>query len=159
MTVIAYRSGVMASDGRITEDNTIVTNSSQKIYKLSSGALFGLAGDADARDLIKLFDKVKTSNQFPTTSRITKLQLDMYGILVLPDLGIWNLVIGVEPESKAWFSQLYQVTDPFQAIGSGAKWAMGAMDRGATALQAVKTAIKFDSQCGGTPQTLKIESI
>lgn len=45
----------------------------------------------------------------------------------------------------------------YSAIGSGTFLALGAMRMGATALEAVETAIEFDLYCGGSPVSLEIE--
>jgi ATP-dependent protease HslVU (ClpYQ) peptidase subunit len=45
MTTIAYRDGILAADGRTTYGDTIFTDNSRKIHRLSDGALFALCGD------------------------------------------------------------------------------------------------------------------
>lgn len=143
----------MASDSRETAENVIVTNKSQKIIPLKWGALLGLAGDADARDLITLFDKMNP-DKFPTIQKIISLGLDTHCLLACPDGAVYTISSGVD-EGKP-FAQILQIKEPFIAVGSGSKWAMGAMDRGATAAQAVKTAIKYDNQCGGKVQVYEL---
>lgn len=51
----------------------------------------------------------------------------------------------------------YTVSKPPAAIGSGKVAAMGAMLHGATAVEAVKIAIKLDPNSGGRVQSVKIK--
>lgn len=51
------------------------------------------------------------------------------------------------------------ITDPFYAIGSGAAAALGAMHKGASAVEAVRIAMKIDSQTGGSVKTIKVDSL
>lgn len=159
MTVIVYRAGVMASDGRISEDNDIFTNKAQKIFRLSSGALFGMAGDADAREIVSLFNRLK-GKSFPSTKKIIELGKDFTALLALPDKTLWLIECGVnsKEDGATPYANIIEMKDSFTAVGSGAKYALGAMDRGASAEQAVKTAIKYDNQCGGAAQVFTLES-
>lgn len=52
----------------------------------------------------------------------------------------------------------YEVHPPF-AIGSGFKYAMGALLAGATATQAVEIAIRLDKNSGGPIQTIDLRNI
>lgn len=51
---------------------------------------------------------------------------------------------------------LIQIKAPFYAEGSGADFAIGAMEMGASAEQAVQAAIKHSANCGGKIQTVKL---
>lgn len=151
----------MVSDGRMTEENIIVADTTQKIFLLKNGGLLGAAGDADLREVVELLGKVKKKEGhwvLPSIKTLIGLQCDFEAILVLPDESVWLLECGLKPDDKTqWYCNVVQVSVPFIAAGSGSKWAMGAMDRGATALQAVKTAIRYDNMCGGKPQIFKLE--
>lgn len=50
--------------------------------------------------------------------------------------------------------RLYSIKAKFHAIGSGFALALGAMDQGASAVQVIRTAIKFDEGTGGSVKAL-----
>lgn len=47
----------------------------------------------------------------------------------------------------------------YHAIGSGAKYALGAMAMGAGAIEAVEVAMKFDPHCGGVVLAMAAELV
>lgn len=51
----------------------------------------------------------------------------------------------------------YLVKDEFLAIGSGGAYAMGAMALGATPMEAVAIAARFDPNTGGTIEVMQLE--
>ena len=155
MTIIAYRKGVMASDGQVTEGNSIFTTKKQKIHRLKNGGLLGSAGDADDNDLVDLVNR--NIGKALTHKKLQSLEFEFAAILVDPDGSVHVIETLLNEDSQKWRSAMYQIKEQFVAVGSGAAWAMGAMDRGATAEQAVKTAIKFDTNCGGAVQVYKLE--
>src|SRR5690242_1566275 len=91
MTTIAYCNRVMACDSSITDDEGIQDGSQNKIVRLSSGALLGGSGDSDDRELVALFDKVKTPKQFPSRKALADLHMDYLGLLVLPNGRIYKI--------------------------------------------------------------------
>lgn len=157
MTVICYRSEIMASDGRVTEDSSIFSNKHKKIFRLKSGGLLGTAGDADDRDVVTLLDKCK--GKLPTHKQLLSLEMEMSAILAQPDGKVYVLEAGKEEKEERWVAAIFEINEPFIAVGSGSAWAMGAMDRGATAEQAVKTAIKYNNTCGGAVQVFKLKEV
>lgn len=156
MTCIAYRSGIMASDSRATEnDSSIFTDKLEKIFRLKDGSLIGSAGDADDRTLRDFLDKLKGKD--PTPKQLAILELSFQAIIVRPTGEILCIDCTKEDTKDRWKVSILKFSDEYTAIGSGSSYALGAMDRGATASQAVKTAIKYDSQCGGRIQVLKLK--
>lgn len=155
MTVICFRDGIMAADGRVTQDNTIFTNKSQKIFRLKSGGLMGVAGDANDQELIDLVNKVK--GNIPRIKQLLSLEFEFQALVVKPDKSVYILESFKDPSNNKFSCACYEIKEPFVAVGSGSAWAMGAMDRKATAKQAVLTAIHFDNNCGGQVTTLKLE--
>lgn len=145
----------MVSDGRATEDGVIFSDSVPKVFKLKSGALLGLAGDADTRSVVALFDRI--GSKAPSHKQLVNLHTDFTAILALTNGQIWLIECGKKESNTEWYSEVLEFKDDFIAIGSGSSWAMGAMDRGASAAQAVKTAIKFHTECGGKTTVLKLE--
>lgn len=149
MTTIAWRFPFMASDGRCTDGSQIVTDKMDKIVRLSCGGLLGLAGDADQRSVVELFDRIKNGKTLPDAKAILELNTDFAGILALPDGTIWS-VESEQPEDtdKRQSACVLELHDHF-AVGSGGKFAKAAMDMGATAERAVRLAMKNDSASGG----------
>lgn len=143
MTTIVYRDGVMAGDGRETNQNDehsswyVVRDDCVKVFKLKDGRLFGYAhGSEDCERLHQSLVK----NQPPP-----KLE-DIAGLLVDKKRRIWIY------EGNIW----QRVKMPFYAIGSGSIIAMGALDAGATAVEAVKIAINRDLWTGGKVTAVKL---
>lgn len=138
----------MACDSCWSYDDALDT-SQTKIKRLSSGALLGGAGDNDGRQLEKLLDKCKTPASLPDKAAILAIRCDYLGILVLPRGRVFK--VGASHVSEAnWdkdFSEdigIWEVNAPFTAAGTGARFAMGAMAAGKSALEAVKIACRFD---------------
>lgn len=144
----------MASDGRVTQDSSIFTNKLQKIVRLKSGGLFGAAGDAATDDIANLLDKLR--KPLPTAKQIISLEIEFSGLWVKPDGSVF-IIDADKTKEERWKASMFQINEPFFAIGSGDSYALGAMDRGASAKQAVETAIKFDSACGGPVQVFKLK--
>lgn len=147
----------MATDGRITDDSDIFSNKCQKAFRLKDGSLLGLSGDAAYQEIIDLFNKTKG---LPTVKKLKALEIDFTGILVKPDETVWLVEVNrpkEEDKSDQWMATVFEIKEQFIACGSGAKYALGAMERGATAEQAVKVAIKYDSASGGQTQVLTLK--
>lgn len=153
MTVIAYRSGLMACDSCWTYGDT-QTVSHIKIKRLKSGALLGSAGDNDSRALEVLLDNIKTPEKLPTRVQLAETKCDFMGILALPRGGVFIISTGKVDE------QGFPVEDEedfgvwpattmggYAAVGSGSEAALAAMDAGATAEQAVNIACKRNIHC------------
>jgi hypothetical protein len=147
MTTIAYRNGIMAADSACSDDNQILSLRIQKIHRLKSGGLFGQAGDDDNRQLIDLLNDVKTPSKLPSREAITKTFLDFSAILILPKGKVYHVFLH-EPDpdqaNSRWDGGLYEVSDGYFAVGSGAVSALSAMDAGASARDAVLIACKRD---------------
>jgi len=146
MTTIAFRDGIMAADSRCTDEFYMVLTDCQKIYRLSSGALLGTAGDDDARALLDALDSVHHETALPSRHELAELEIEFTGLLALPDDTLWQIEVEwVEREHEGhWSGSVSQIRFDFAAVGSGAHFAMGAMGHGATAEEAVEVATKFD---------------
>lgn len=133
MTVVAYRDGIMCADSRTTQGNTII-GTTTKIHRLDSGALFGVAGDEESRELHRLVNKVKTSNKLPSSKELKELGQTYTALLVFPSGEGWRFDIGRNDEDGEYGS----VTrlGVYAAVGSGANFALGALDIGASAYAA-----------------------
>ncbi len=157
MTCIAWRAGVMACDSCWTYGDTHVA-SLIKIKRLSSGALLGQAGDNDARNMEALLDKVRDWRKLPTKQELAATKDNFMGLLAIPKGGVWVIASGPVDEVGWPVSDSYDEREEigiwpattiggYAATGSGADYALAAMDAGATARQAVEIACKRNINC------------
>lgn len=149
MTVIAYsaKHKMMAADSRLADvDNTHVTHC-QKIFRLANGALLGTAGAGDDRAVRTLLS-TSTPKRLPTAARLAQTKCDFDGILVFPSGEIFMVTVGKSPgEQIEWNGQVVSISDSVIAVGSGGKFAYGAMDCGKSPKDAVRAACKRDLNC------------
>lgn len=152
MTVIAYSSKhrVMAADSRLTEGSFMHLTTTRKIYRLRTGALLGMAGDGDARDMAALLEKV-TPRRLPSRAQIAELECEVLALLVLPRGQIIR-VAGEYREAGGggggrWVGEVVPILDTIVAIGSGSAFAYGAMEAGASPTDAVRAACRRDLMC------------
>lgn len=147
MTTVSYRDGVMAADSRCSDEYGMHLTHCQKIYRLSSGALLGTAGDDDARSLMDLLAKAKTPKQLPSRAELAETKTDFKGILVFPKGDVY--LVGVdytEHNSEGeWTGYISEIRDRMCAVGSGQQFAYGAMEAGKSAADAVRIACKRDT--------------
>jgi 20S proteasome alpha/beta subunit len=143
MTTIAYRDGVMAADSAMWQGDLLL-GTVQKIYRLDEGhRLAGFAGDlAVCQRLIDLL----RANPKPPYEAIKSCG-DGGSVLMVDHSGcMW----AVDTDTGGFC----EMQAPFVAIGSGAMLAMGRMDGGGTARDAIETACKFD---GGSRVPVQVE--
>lgn len=151
MTVIAYSSKhrIMAADSRCAADEAYHFTSVQKLHCLKSGALLGLAGDMDLRDVVALFERARP-RKMPTRAQIAELKADFDGLIVFPNGQLFSVTGGwmeTDSTNAEWRGEVLAVRDTFAAIGSGAAYAYGAMESGATPTKAVWAACRRDVMC------------
>lgn len=144
MTTVAYRFGVLASDGRISEDNFILSNSFKKIHKIKKN-LYGFCGPVVEWEKFLRWDEKKNKD--------LEFDVGFDAIMVTPEGEITNFVVG---EDKKLHRIELGVREYF-AIGSGRELALGAMAGNSelSASSAIKIAAKFDTCTGGTIFTEK----
>ena len=135
MTTIAYREGILAADSQTTAGHLSTSSTRSKIRKFDDGyaAFSGLCSDIPL-----LFDLIKGKKVEGETKNIKA------SAIVMPNTG--------KPYEASVDSlgNLYKhPIGKFSAIGSGWIIAMGAMQSGASAKEAVKAAIKLDTYSGG----------
>lgn len=152
MTCIAWRAGIMACDSCWTYGDTHVA-SAIKIKRLSSGALLGQSGDNDARGIEALLDKIKDPRKLPTKVELSSAKDNFMGLLALPKGGVWIIASG-PVDAMGWPTEeddygvwLATTMGGYSAVGSGADYALAAMDGGATAKQAVEIACRRNVHC------------
>ena len=102
-----------------------------KLKELSDGSIFGAAGDQGL--ILKLYKFLyEGGEQLEAEAELDVLQLTHSGLCLF--------------DTRT--AQFYQIRSKFYAIGSGAEFALAAMSLGATPLQAIECAAKFDPDTG-----------
>ena len=142
MTTIAYKNGVIAYDSRQTRNDRIVSDNASKCQVVSGVSFFLSGAVCDEKALIAAY--------FGTPSPVP---VECSGYVV--DDG--NLMmVGHDDKTGIWKQEL-ELSNP-DAIGSGASYALAAMDMGASAEGAVRAAMKRDIYTGGTIRSVIIDS-
>jgi len=141
MTTIAYKSGVIAADRRVSLDY-LYTSGPTKIARkvFGQGQLIVLCSGAGNGPNMEIWkDWVLAGSQMEDRpSSLSHEQEYVAGLEI-------RLYPGKDPQIL-YHGQLgyREITSPFWAIGSGKDLAIGAMAMGATAIQAVQIAYHFD---------------
>lgn len=139
MTTIAWDGKTLASDSRQIGDYVDQCNVT-KIFTVGSSYL-GLAGDSGKGQIFLRWYKDQTK------PRPDQHSLDGFEALIIKG-------------SRTYYvdktCELIECGKP-AAIGSGCDCAMGAMLAGATAIEAVKIAIKLDQYSGGKVRSIKVK--
>lgn len=128
MTAIAYRNGVMAADTACNIAGILIHV--PKVMKVR-GHLIGVCGNNTPPDeyLLKwFFATAAGENKTP----IPTFEFDAMVVTPKAKIQVWDQRGVYEP-----------ISAPFFAVGSGSDFCMGAMEMGATAVQAVRAAIKW----------------
>lgn len=140
MTTIAYKDGVIACDSRQTRSGTIVADNQSKCQVVGGVSFFLSGAVCDAPALIAAY--------FGTPSPVP---VECSGFAVD---GGKLLMVGCDDKTGIWRQEL----DPANpdAIGSGSAYALAAMDMGASAVEAVRAAMKRDIYTGGRIRTYRV---
>jgi len=153
MTTIAYSHGVLAFDELVTTGTARFAK--VKKSRAMNGFLVGCAGET--RMCMAFMDWLEAHLERSQT--LLSMPKDM--LLGEDDYPFSALVINRDGRVFSYdgFGHPYEVEGPFFAIGSGRDYAVGAMDMGATAKEAVSVAIKWDVMTGGEVQSLSLADI
>ncbi|MGP0016862.1 proteasome subunit beta [Pseudomonas sp.] len=133
MTTIAYKDGVIAYDGRQTRSDRIVSDTAPKCQVVDGVSFFLSGAVCDEKALISAY--------FGTLS---PAPVECSGFVVD---GGKLMMVGHDDKTGIWKQEL-ELSNP-DAIGSGAAYALAAMDMGASAEEAVRAAMKRDIYTGG----------
>lgn len=140
MTTIAYKDGIIAYDSRQTREGVIVSDDCLK-FQEENGVAFFLAGlVCDERSLVDAYFGKQIASEVECSGYAVE--------------GGKLYMIGHAEKTGLWRQPL-DLKNP-DCIGSGAPYALAAMDMGATAEEAVRAAMKRDIYTGGTVRLYKI---
>lgn len=144
MSVVVYRDGVMASDSRAYSGHVAPIGAKKKIHRLADGSLVGI-----------------TSNHVGLPDRLLQwLKAGARDDDLMPADPQFSM-LHVKPDGQVFYYwDSYMPTGPleaeFFAIGSGEKYALGAMTAGCDAVNAAHVAIEHDIWCGGPVRALRL---
>lgn len=148
MSVVAYKDGILAADSKAYGgDYQPSPGIKMKIHRLSDGSRIGITSailGMPERYALWLENGANPSEFGEGAPDCCVLMIKPNGDVYLADTGLY-------------FSGPIQCES--HAIGSGAKFAIGAMAAGASAAEAVEVACRYDYHCGGPVMTLGKESV
>lgn len=140
MTTIVYKDGVLAADTLVTEGNRKLPGQAIKAVRLPCGDLFAYCGSvADGEACLHAL--VEDEEDLPPMKHTTAILIDRKTKRPYTYEG-----------RGGWIKQPVK----WGAWGSGSDYAYGALEMGATAVQAVKAAVKYDAGSRGPVRTLKL---
>ena len=142
MTTIAYKSGIVAYESYLTQDDAIIDYDCEKMVHVDD-VVFFFAGNAHNEQT--LIDGYFSGSPILVPS---KAECDA---IIVDGTDIY--LAGLE-ESEFWKLPLEM---NHYALGSGAMVAFGAMDAGASAKRAVEIACNRDVYSGGEVKTYRIK--
>lgn len=144
MTIIVYRDGIMAADSLVTGDD-LRQGRSTKIIRTREGWLAGGSGTLAAATLflewMRAGHKAGEMDTVGAADNLNAVAISPAGLIFSVD------GCGV----------LSPIQDEFFAVGSGRTIAIGALEMGATAEQAVEVTIRRDVGCGPPIITLQLK--
>lgn len=152
MTCVCYRDGEAAAD-RWMIDAWTRTGQAPKIAKRGP-LLAGVTGEtAFGRVFLDWFRGPEfegwldsDGSRYPNLVNAAKPDKETHGYIFLPDHSVIRFEQGQPP---------FRTVQPFFAVGSGAWVAVGAMEMGASAAQAVAAAHKWDIGTSGSYDVLR----
>lgn len=137
MTTLAYDGQNFAADRQMSLHMVKV----QKIFRLPNGAVVGGAGD---------YNKIVKSIRY-MLGQGDKVEGPADGNTMLMMVHNKKVYLSVD-----YGDTMMPVRDKKFAIGSGSSYAMGAMQAGATAKEAIKIAAKLDPDTGPTVDSVEV---
>lgn len=155
MTTIAYRGGYLVSDSRAYSGERMPIGLKSKLFDLDDGGVIGISTTSPGASerLVKWINAGSDEEKFP-----------------LKDIGFTALRISKSGEVFFYHDGQFPsgpLRGDFFAVGSGAEYALGAMEQGASAIDAVHIAIKLDVWSGGdimvkdirTPREKRVDEV
>lgn len=156
MTTIAYKNGVVAADSRVTvesEGGGARNFATQKLFRrtvhingVPKNVILATAGESAPGSLF--VDQWASGKSLPEIREAFAYTEPDFTILVVTEDGLF--------EVDRW-CVMEPVYEPFYAIGSGSKVAMGAMEAGASAQKAVEIACRRDPYTAPPVVTMRLK--
>jgi ATP-dependent protease HslVU (ClpYQ) peptidase subunit len=145
MSVVVYKGGVMAADSRAYSGCPHPMGSKRKIHRLADGSLLGITSN-----VVGMPERVKTW-----------IEAGMDGDAEMPVNPIFDALL-IRPNGEVFlFCDGYSPSGPLTAeafsIGSGKKYAYGAFQMGAGAIEAINATIACDMWTGAPIHSLTLE--
>lgn len=135
MSIVAWDGKTIAADRQVTLGELITRGS--KIMQLSNGDVVAFTGAAAfGLAMVEWYENGADPATFPASQKTD----DWSRLIVVPAKG--------RPFTYETLPVKISANDKFQAWGSGRDFALGAMEMGASAVQAVKVATRFCARCG-----------
>jgi hypothetical protein len=145
VTTIAYRDGVMAADTRGTDDSYHPgIYKCEKLFRVDGDIIATAGEDTTGMLFVDWYGSKKLGRRAKPPARLVEGEADFCCLVLTKDGLFWY---------DKW-CRPNKILDEFYAIGSGGAYAMGAMAHGATAEEAVRTAMRWDPYTGGDVQTM-----
>lgn len=151
MTTIAYRDGILASDGRMTSGGIIVSEETEKVFRCDGRIMgrkvvaFGISGHSAAVHYVNMKEGVDTGTRFPVGI--------YFNLIAICEDGA---VIELSKVEEDTYCHINEVKASYHAAGSGYQLALGAMSTGCSAEGAVMAAVKHDSGTGGKIKVIEV---
>lgn len=156
MTTIAYKNGVMVSDGRMSLGDMIIKDDTQKVFWVNNH-LVGVCGMARAINTFVTWLQ-KMTDYHIVNQEVGEL-VDLVPPALEDDEGYSALV--VTPSRQVL---MYEGNTPIDmgldvpmSVGSGSCFALASMKTGASAEEAVKVACELDVYSGGEITVVQLE--
>lgn len=136
MTTIAFDGKTMACDTRVAGDH--IYNIDTKIYE-NEFVVIGVAGNAEAGILLVKDDSILVPKHYDFDFEALVFVKDTEKVYKVAFYKSWDCAL----------SSVIPIADGFAAVGSGAPYALAAMECGYSAHGGVAVASKFDVNTGG----------
>lgn len=142
MTIVAYKDGIMAADSQITSGWHRCSTHARKIHRIGSSYFgFTAARMGEIPEFMRWLKAGKPEDKRPHMGEgFEVMEVDTKGRIFLWDSRC---------ERMRW-------REPFYATGGGLHFALGAMEAGASAVEAVRITKKLFLGAGGQIQQVKI---
>jgi len=135
MTTIVYREGYMAGDTRAYRGYDVELGNKQKVFKIHN-ELVGISTNIVGLSNL-ILNYLSENNQKPLREVIgTSIEIDHLAVLAVNEKGIARFM----SHDLLWT----EITGEYFVVGSGEKYALGALCLGASAREAVEVASRFD---------------
>jgi hypothetical protein len=143
VTCIAIRGRVIAADSQLTVDESLKYDC-DKLFKVRDGIIGFVGATAPGMELLHHLQKHSCLEPIAGVDEYHRAD---FGALLLTKHGVYLYDESLSPD---------KVRGKFFALGTGALAALGAMDRGADAVEAVRIACKYDAWCRGPVHWVRV---